>query len=70
MDTPPIALEKRLQDRYHTLIEQHLAPLQALANGLRALPNGTDTFAATQAAWRFFKNPKVTLPILCEPLRA
>ena len=68
MDTPPIVLEKRLQQRYHTLIEQHLAPMQTVATGLRALPNGTDTFAATQAAWRFFKNPKVTLPTLCQPL--
>ena len=70
METPPIALEARLQSRYHTLVEQHSTPPSALASGLRALPDGGSGFAATQAAWRFFANAKVTLPALCQPLQA
>ncbi len=69
MDTPPIDLEARLQTRYHTLVEQHTTPVSALASGLRALPDGGQAFAATQAAWRFFANPKVTLQALCHPLQ-
>ena len=69
MDTPPIDLEARLQTRYHTLVEQHSTPVSALASGLRALPDGGQAFAATQAAWRFFANPKVTLQALCHPLQ-
>jgi hypothetical protein len=69
MDTPLFDLEARLQARYQTLVEQHSAPAHPLAAGLRALPDGGSAFAATQAAWRFFKNPKVTLPVLCQPLQ-
>jgi hypothetical protein len=69
MNTPPIDLEARLQTRYQTLVEQHSAPTHPLGAGLRVLPDGGSAFAATQAAWRFFKNPKVTLPTLCQPLQ-
>lgn len=69
MDTPPIDLEARLKARYHTLVEQHGTPVSALASGLRVLPHGGQAFAATQAAWRFFANPKVTLAALCQPLQ-
>jgi len=69
MNTPLLDLEARLQARYQHLVEQHSAPAHPLAAGLRALPDGTSAFAATQAAWRFFKNPKVTLPTLCQPLK-
>jgi hypothetical protein len=69
MNTLSIDLETRLQIRYQTLVEQHSAPAHPLAAGLRALPDGGSAFAATQAAWRFFKNPKVTLPTLCQPLK-
>jgi hypothetical protein len=69
MNIPPIDLEPRLQSRYRQLVQQHSAPVDPLASGLRALPNGISTFAATQAAWRFFANPKVTLQRLVEPLQ-
>jgi hypothetical protein len=69
METPPLNLEPRLQARYQTLVAQHSAPLSPLAAGLRALPDGGSAFAATQAAWRFYQNPKVTLPTLCQPLQ-
>jgi hypothetical protein len=40
-----------------------------LAAGIHSLPHVGDSFAATQAAWRFFGNPRTTLPVLIEPLR-
>ena len=46
-----------------------MAPLQRVAAGLRILPTRTaQPFAAAQAAWRFYANPRVTLPRLAEPL--
>ena len=69
MNIPPIDLEARLQSRYQQLVQQHSAPVDPLASGLRALPNGTSSFAATQAAWRFFANPKVSLQCLVAPLQ-
>lgn len=41
---------------------------QAVAAGVKALPGAGQSFAATQAAWRFFANPRVTLAKLVEPL--
>ena len=48
---------------------QQLESAQHLAAGLHALPSAASAWAATQAAWRFFHNPRVTLPALVEPLR-
>ena len=50
-------------------MKQQLQAAQALAAGIKALPSRTTSFAATQAAWRFLANPRVTLPHLVEPLR-
>jgi hypothetical protein len=61
-------LEPRLQRRYETLTRQHLAATSDLGAGLRALPETQGSFAAAQAAWRFYRNPKVTLPGLMEPI--
>jgi hypothetical protein len=41
---------------------------ESIAAGLRALPGRRTAFASTQAAWRFYRNPAVTLPCLVEPL--
>jgi hypothetical protein len=41
----------------------------ALAAGVASLPSTSSAFAATQAAWRFHANGRVTLPALIEPLR-
>ena len=65
---PLPGVESRLQDRYLQLIQEQLAPLQAVAAGLRALPRGTTAFASTQAAWRFYKNKRVRLDRLVQPL--
>ena len=60
--------DKRLQRRYLQLVQEHLSPVQAVAAGLRALPGAAQAFASTQAAWRFYANPRVTLPQLAQPL--
>ena len=60
--------DKRLQRRYLQLVQEHLSPVQAIATGLRALPGTAQAFASTQAAWRFYANPRVTLPQLAQPL--
>jgi hypothetical protein len=41
-----------------------------LAAGVASLPSTSSAFAATQAAWRFHANERVTLSALVEPLRA
>ena len=63
-------LEPRLQRRYEELTRQHLAAKSELAAGLRALPETNGSFAAAQAAWRFYRNPSVTLSALMQPLLA
>ena len=61
--------EPRLQRRYHQLVVSHLSSAQSVAAGLRCLP-GLDgsSFAATQAAWRFYANGRVSLRRLSRPL--
>lgn len=49
-------------------MKQHLASTHSVAAGLRALPKTAASFAAAQAAWRFFHNPRITLPQLAQPL--
>jgi hypothetical protein len=61
-------LEKRLRERYEDLVKGHAATLQDVAAGIRSLPDAKDSFAATQAAWRFFANEDTTLPALMAPL--
>jgi hypothetical protein len=48
---------------------EHSRVATVLTSGLAALPRcGSSAFASTQAAWRFFRNPDVTLPQLIAPL--
>jgi hypothetical protein len=65
---PLPGVESRLRDRYLQLLQEQLTPLEAVAAGLRALPRATQAFASTQAAWRFYKNQRVRLPQLAQPL--
>jgi hypothetical protein len=51
-----------------TLVRGHGAAVQGLAGGIHALPDVASSFAAAQAAWRFFGNPRVTLAVLAAPL--
>jgi Transposase DDE domain len=65
---PLPGVESRLQDRHLQMIQEHMAPLQAVAAGLRALPRASAAFASTQAAWRFYQNPRTQLQHLAQPL--
>lgn len=63
---PP--LEKRLRDRYLTMVLAHLHAAQRLASGISALPEATHALSATQAAYRFLHNPSIALRHLAAPL--
>lgn len=65
-ELPP--LEPRLQRRYQHLVKEHAHVSQRIAAGLSALAGTGTSLASTQAAWRFFRNPAVTLPALAQPL--
>jgi len=43
---------------------------EPLSAGLKALPNKIDSFASTQAAWRFYSNESISLSLLQHPLTA
>jgi hypothetical protein len=58
-----------LQRRYRQLVMEHLHAAHPLAAGPAALPGTASAFASTQAAGRFYANPRVTLPQLAQPLR-
>jgi hypothetical protein len=61
-------IDPRLSRRYSDLFLTHLSDAQKLAAGFHANPAVSAPFAATQAAWRFFNNDAVTLPVLAGPL--
>lgn len=61
-------MEPRLQKRYRILVQQHLHSSGKSFAGPSAPPVENTAFAATQAAWRFLHNERVTLPKLAEPL--
>jgi Transposase DDE domain len=63
------SLERRLQERYLILVKSQMRSTPELAAGIASLPSAGSSFAATQAAWRFLNNDRVTLPLLIEPLR-
>jgi hypothetical protein len=65
---PP--LESRLKARYLKLVQAHMHSVPSLAAGVASLPSIASAFAATQAAWRFLNNERVTLSALTEPVRA
>jgi hypothetical protein len=62
-------MERRLQLRYMTLVEQHMKSANRNAAGPALLPGKSQAAAATQAAWRFLNNENVSLMDLAEPLR-
>jgi hypothetical protein len=62
-------MDRRLQRRYVMLVRSHLHSAPELAAGVAGLPGAGSAFAATQAAWRFLNNDRISLPTLAEPLR-
>jgi hypothetical protein len=61
-------VEKRLQDRYQLLVQEHAGQAHSTAAGPRILPSTADAKAHAQAAWRFFHNPRLGLPPMMQPL--
>lgn len=57
-----------MQRRYQKLVHEHLHTSEKNATGPRPLPGIHEAFASTQAAWRFYANPSVTLSGLAAPL--
>jgi hypothetical protein len=62
-------MDARLQRRYWQLVREQMNSPQELAAGMKAVPDTVQSFASTQALWRFLANPRVTLPQLVVPLR-
>ena len=60
--------EPRLQRRYERLVMAHVSVVEAVAAGVRALPDLAAPLAVTQAAWRFYANKSLRLPQLAGPL--
>lgn len=58
--------DPKLHERFEVLVREHLGPHQVIAAGLRALPDTASAMAHTQAAWRFYNNPRVSLPGLAQ----
>lgn len=60
--------ESRLQKRYRKLVQQHLSTAHGVAAGLRILPQTKIPAAAALAAYRFYANDRISLPLLAEPI--
>ena len=59
----------RLSKRWLKLVRSQMKSASPLAAGVGSLPSTKQAFSATQAAWRFYNNERVTLRELIEPLR-
>jgi hypothetical protein len=64
----PCILESRLSKRYQTLIMEHMTVNSANAPGVNSLNHHSDSWASTQATWRFYHNENVTFPMLSGPM--
>lgn len=58
-----------MRERFLKLVKAHMKSSPRNAPGPRALPELGKAPTATQAAWRFLNNDRVTLEALVEPLR-
>lgn len=59
-----------MKKRYEQLVAAHSNAVPELAAGLKALPDGAQAFAHTQAMWRFLANEQVTPQALITPVLA
>jgi hypothetical protein len=60
--------DKRINKRYVTMVQSHLVHNQHTAAGVCPPSGIASSFAATQAAWRFLNNSKVTPDKLIQPI--
>lgn len=61
--------DERLRKRWVMLVRSQMKSASPLAAGVGSLPSTKQALSATQAAWRFYNNERVTLPELIAPLR-
>jgi hypothetical protein len=61
-------VEKRLQDRYEQLVQEHTGHAHKVATGPRLLPDDNTCQAGAMAAWRFYRNEHTTFRCLAQPL--
>lgn len=61
--------DERLEKRWLFLVRSQLKVSSPLAAGVGGLPTFTASFAATQAAWRFYNNERIEFQELVAPLR-
>ena len=64
----PCILEPRLSKRYQTLVMEHMTVNSTNAPGAKSLEHHTQSWASTQASWRFYHNDNVTFPMLSSPM--
>jgi Transposase DDE domain/Transposase DNA-binding len=61
--------DERLEKRWLMLVRSQMKSASPLAAGVGSLPSTASPFAATQAAYRFYNNERITLAELVVPLR-
>lgn len=61
--------DERLEKRWLFLVRSQMKVSSPLAAGVGGLPTFTASFAATQAAWRFYNNERIEFQELVAPLR-
>jgi hypothetical protein len=58
-----------LREQFYHLVREHAHVLNAITTGLSALPGTAETFARTQAMWRFFAHADTAPATLLQPIR-
>jgi hypothetical protein len=64
---PP--MDRRLQNRYISLVKSHMHVASTVASGPSAVLSSATALAQTQGMWRFLNNERVSLQALAEPPR-
>ena len=62
-------IDPRINYRYQHMVKEHININKTVSAGHKSLMSTNTSFASTQAAWRFYQNPKVTLNKLIGPLQ-
>ena len=63
-------LDQRLVKRYNNLVQFNMNPLASLAPAIKDIASAQkNSFATTQAVWRFLNNDKISFKQLNEPIQ-